>query len=709
MKTMLKRGAGVLMPIFSLPSPYGIGTFGRASYEFIDQLKRGRQTYWQVLPMGPTCYGDSPYQSYSAFAGNPYFIDLDTLKDEKLLTQDEIDACWWCDKQDQVKYDALYYYRFPLLRKAYERSSHKESEEYQAFLEENEEWLDDYALYMAVKGKYEGKSWMDWDEDIRFRRPEALSACREELAEEINYWKFLQFKFFEQWKKLKQYAKEKELQIVGDIPIYVALDSADVWSHPELFQLDEENLTPLKVSGVPPDAFSEDGQLWGNPLYDWEKMKQTDFAWWRSRMKASAKLYDAVRIDHFIGVVQYYAIPYGAVTAKDGEWEKGPGKKLTDALDEAAGETKIIAEDLGVFCQEVKDLLAYLKTIDNARDDLAVRRIINVPKRGIGATTLNRVSDYAEAYDISFYESLKRAEEIPSLGKSAAKIKPFVTFIQTMRSKLPYIGVADLLREVIEETGYVKELEAEGTDEAEARIENIDELLSKVVAYEEGEEQPTLSGFLEEVALVADIDSVGEENDYVVLMTLHSAKGLEFPKVFLAGMEDGLFPGYMSITSDNASSELEEERRLAYVGITRAMKELVITSARQRMVRGETQYNKVSRFVKEIPPELLNGEIKKPAYLENRERHTAEPVKKKRPTMRDQLSGQSMQARAFSSVHTEGGSLSYGVGDRVSHMKFGEGTVKAIVPGGRDFEVTVDFDAAGTKKMFAAFAKLKKV
>lgn len=200
MKTMLKRGAGVLMPIFSLPSPYGIGTFGRAAYEFIDQLKRGRQTYWQVLPMGPTCYGDSPYQSYSAFAGNPYFIDLDTLKDEKLLTQDEIDACWWCDKQDQVKYDALYYYRFPLLRKAYERSNHKESVEYQAFLEENEEWLDDYALYMAVKGKYEGKGWMDWDKDIRFRRPEALSACREELAEEINYWKFLQFKFFEQWK-----------------------------------------------------------------------------------------------------------------------------------------------------------------------------------------------------------------------------------------------------------------------------------------------------------------------------------------------------------------------------------------------------------------------------------------------------------------------------------------------------------------------------
>lgn len=356
--------------------------------------------------------------------------------------------------------------------------------------------------------------------------------------------------------------------------------------------------------------------------------------------------------------------------------------------------------------KEVKDLLAYLKTIDNAKDDLAVRRIINVPKRGIGATTLNRVSDYAEAYDIGFYDALKRAEEIPSMGKSAAKIKPFVNFIQTMRSKLPYIGVADLLREVIEETGYVKELEAEGTEEATARIENIDELLSKVVAYEEGEEQPTLSGFLEEVALVADIDGLEEGNEYVVLMTLHSAKGLEFPKVYLAGMEDGLFPSYMSITSDNSSEELEEERRLAYVGITRAMKELAITCARQRMVRGETQYNKVSRFVKEIPSDLLNGEIRKPAFMERSESSAPRP---RRTTMRQQPSGQSMQARAFSSANTTKGSLSYGVGDRVSHIKFGTGTVMGIIEGGRDFEVTVDFDTAGTKKMFASFAKLKKL
>lgn len=358
--------------------------------------------------------------------------------------------------------------------------------------------------------------------------------------------------------------------------------------------------------------------------------------------------------------------------------------------------------------KEIKDLLAYLKTIDNARDDLAVRRILNVPKRGIGATTVGRVTDYADAYGISFYEALKRAEEIPSMGKAAGKVKPFVNFIQMLRSKTELISVSDLLNEVIEETGYVAELEAEDTDEARARIENIDELISKVAAYEEGEEHPTLSGFLEEVALVADIDSLEEGSDYVVLMTLHSAKGLEFPKVYLAGMEDGLFPSYMSIMSDDPVTELEEERRLAYVGITRAMKELSITCARTRMIRGETQYNKVSSFVKEVPSELLNGEIRQPSFLrEQEERQSARC--QKRPTVRQQPSGQSMQAKAFSSVNTAKTSLSYSVGDRVSHIKFGEGTVTGIIEGGRDFEVTVNFDTAGTKKMFASFAKLKKV
>ena len=358
--------------------------------------------------------------------------------------------------------------------------------------------------------------------------------------------------------------------------------------------------------------------------------------------------------------------------------------------------------------KEIKDLLAYLKTIDNGRDDLAVRRIINVPKRGIGATTLLKVADWASVCGISFYDALKQAEEVPNLGKASLKIRPFVNFIQTMRSKAPIIGVSELLREIIEETGYVRELEAEGTDEATARIENIDELISKVVAYEESEEQPTLSGFLEEVALVADIDGLEEGSDYVVLMTLHSAKGLEFPKVFLAGMEDGLFPSYMSIVADNPTEAIEEERRLAYVGITRAREELAITCARTRMVRGETQYNKVSRFVKEIPSELLSAEIrqKEPKESSFAKRTVTKP---KRTSLRDQPSGQNMQSQIFTGAAMKKTALDYGVGDRVSHVKFGTGTVKAVMDGGRDYEVTVDFDTAGTKKMFAGFAKLKKI
>ncbi|MFR6280511.1 MAG: 4-alpha-glucanotransferase [Lacrimispora saccharolytica] len=357
MTTMLKRGAGILMPISSLPAPYGIGTFGKSAYEFADSLKRARQSYWQVLPLGPTSYGDSPYQSFSAFAGNPYFIDLDALLEEELLTKEEIDACYWLDSEEEVKYDAVYYYRFPLLKKAYERSRHGETEEYRAFCAKNSHWLDDYALYMALKGHFGNKEWMKWEEPIRLRKPEAVKRYEELLREEIGYWKFLQFKFYEQWEQLKNYVNGLGISIIGDIPIYVALDSADVWTHPELFQLDPDTLTPLRVAGVPPDAFSDDGQLWGNPLYDWDKIEKTGFAWWKDRMRASARLYDVVRIDHFIGVVQYYSIPYGAEDGKTGEWKQGPGKKLTDAINEAAGDAKIIAEDLGIFCPAVKELL----------------------------------------------------------------------------------------------------------------------------------------------------------------------------------------------------------------------------------------------------------------------------------------------------------------------------------------------------------------
>ena len=382
--------------------------------------------------------------------------------------------------------------------------------------------------------------------------------------------------------------------------------------------------------------------------------------------------------------------------------------------------------------KEVKDLLAYLKTIDNGQDDLAVRRIINIPKRGIGAASINKVALYAQEQEISFYDALCVAEQVPGLGKAAAKIRPFVLFIQSMKAKAKLLSVADLLQEVIETTGYVRELEAEGTDEAEARIENIDELISKAVDYAEGEEAPTLNGFLENVALVADIDSFDENSDYVVLMTLHSAKGLEFPNVYLAGLEDGLFPSYMSITSDNSQAEIEEERRLAYVGITRAKKNLTISSARVRMVRGQTQYGKVSRFVREIPPELLSGKIYEPKTKEEPiEQSTFQKARKAFRTVPsyggsgygkevgEGYGSTFRSSKATKPVYTKvenqrdfgsaGGALSYQVGDRVRHIKFGDGEVMAIVSGGRDYEVTVDFDKVGTKKMFASFAKLKKI
>ena len=356
--------------------------------------------------------------------------------------------------------------------------------------------------------------------------------------------------------------------------------------------------------------------------------------------------------------------------------------------------------------KEIKDLLAYLKTIDNGKDDLAVRRIINVPKRGIGLTTVNRITEAAQQRGISFYEALCSADLVPGLGRSISKLESFAAMIEYFRKEAEHLSITELMEEILTETGYVEELKAEGEEEAEARLQNIDEFLNKIAAYEESceEELPTLSGFLEEVALVADIDSLDEESDYVVLMTLHSAKGLEFPYVYLAGMEDGIFPSYMTITADDPT-EIEEERRLCYVGITRAKKELAMTCARRRMIRGETQYNKMSRFLKEVPPQLLStGKIvekeelelpKQNAYVQAKQSFQAKPFMISKPVQQ------------FGVKSGEG--LSYGVGDRVRHMKFGEGTVTAITEGGRDYEVSVDFDSAGTKKMFASFAKLQKV
>lgn len=360
--------------------------------------------------------------------------------------------------------------------------------------------------------------------------------------------------------------------------------------------------------------------------------------------------------------------------------------------------------------REIKDVLAYLKTIDNGKDDLAVRRIINVPKRGIGLTTINRIQESAASRGIGFYDALLGLDLIPGVARGAAKLEGFVALIEYFKGVAETLSLSDLLQEVIDKTGYIESLEAEGKEEAETRIENIDELRSKVAVYEESrldqDEKPTLSGFLEEVALVADIDSLDEEQDYVVLMTLHSAKGLEFPHVYLAGMEDGLFPSYMTVTSDDRE-DMEEERRLCYVGITRAEQKLTMTSAMRRMVRGETQYNKVSRFMKEIPLELLdNGNRSLKMFEERQEipKQTAYTQAK-----------QTFKAKAFSAaapkqfaVSKEKG-LDYVVGDRVRHMKFGEGIVTQITEGGRDFEVTVEFDTVGVKKMFAGFARLIKL
>jgi len=356
--------------------------------------------------------------------------------------------------------------------------------------------------------------------------------------------------------------------------------------------------------------------------------------------------------------------------------------------------------------REIKDLLAYLKTIDNGQDDLAVKRIINVPKRGIGLTSVSRVEEYSQARELGFYDALRGVDLIPNIGRGGAKMESFVALIEHFRMETERLTPSQLMEDIIEQTGYIESLQAEGEIEAEARIENIDELISKLITYEEScvEEPPTLSGFLEEVALVADIDSLDETSDYVVLMTLHSAKGLEFPHVYLAGLEDGIFPSYMTITADG-SDEIEEERRLCYVGITRAREELTMTCARRRMVRGETQYNKMSRFLKEVPLNLMTDgnsfakeetEVpKQTAFGQAKQAFKAKPFAALKPKQQFTV--------------TQSDNLAYDIGDRVQHQKFGEGTVTDITQGGRDYEVTVDFDGAGTKKMFAAFAKLRKI
>ena len=351
------RASGILMPIFSLPSRYGIGSFSKSAYQFVDMLKKAGQKYWQILPLCPTSYGDSPYQSFSTYAGNPYFIDLDQLIEEKLLTRKECQACDFGDDPQDIDYGKLYENRFKLLRKAYERANVGEDQEFEAYRRENAWWLDDYALFMAVKDQFDGVAWNEWAEDIRLRWSNAMDYYRRELYYEIEFYSYLQFVFMKQWKKLKNYANINGIEIIGDIPIYVAFDSADAWANPELFQFDAENL-PTAVAGCPPDGFSADGQLWGNPLYRWDYHRETGFDWWIRRIAYCSELYDVVRIDHFRGFDEYYSIPYGDTTARNGHWEKGPGIALFEVAKNRLGELNIIAEDLGYITDSVKKLVA---------------------------------------------------------------------------------------------------------------------------------------------------------------------------------------------------------------------------------------------------------------------------------------------------------------------------------------------------------------
>ncbi|MFP3155209.1 4-alpha-glucanotransferase [Lachnospiraceae bacterium ZAX-1] len=350
------RSSGILMHISSLPSPYGIGTMGKEAVKFIDFLVDAAQTYWQVLPICPTSYGDSPYQSFSGFAGDPYYIDLDYLCKDGLLLEEECQSYAWGANEREIDFGILYENRYRLLLKAFNRFKNDVPNDYYFFCKKEAEWLSDYALFMALKDKNNGESWINWEKSLKFRKEEALQRAKEELEEELFFWKMIQYLFYKQWYAIKSYANKQGIKIIGDLPIYVAGDSADVWANPSQFYLDED-LNPIDVAGCPPDGFTEDGQLWGNPLFRWDKMKQDHYAWWTKRLKGMSKLFDIVRIDHFRGFDSYYAIPYGDKTAKYGEWREGPGIKLFQTMKEELGEINIIVEDLGFLTPSVKKLV----------------------------------------------------------------------------------------------------------------------------------------------------------------------------------------------------------------------------------------------------------------------------------------------------------------------------------------------------------------
>ncbi|WP_147539451.1 4-alpha-glucanotransferase [Anaerotruncus rubiinfantis] len=350
------RASGILLHISSLPSDYGIGTIGQAAFDFVDFLHTAGQRFWQVLPLGPTSYGDSPYQSFSTFAGNPYFIDLDLLTQDGLLEKQEYEGIDWGDDPACTDYEKLYKNRFSVLRRAFERGFARDEKAVAEFRRRQGGWLEDYALFMALKDRFGGRAWSEWDDGLRLREPGALERARLECAEDLDFWVYVQYLFFTQWFALKTYANKNGVELIGDLPIYVAADSADVWAHPELFWLDEDR-KPVFIAGVPPDYFSPDGQLWGNPLYDWKVHEETGYHWWIERIRMVTSVCDMVRIDHFRGFAGFYAVPFGDADAKGGHWEKGPGRAVFAAAEKELGKSRIIAEDLGILTDDVYELL----------------------------------------------------------------------------------------------------------------------------------------------------------------------------------------------------------------------------------------------------------------------------------------------------------------------------------------------------------------
>ena len=351
----LTRGAGILLPISSLPSAYGIGTFGNAAFKFIDLLADLKQKYWQILPMGPLTVGDSPFQSISLFAGNPYYIDLEALIRDGLLLREEVNSYSWGTNDESIDYSVLYQNRYKVLQTAFERFDCRDGQ-YMTFCDESRSWLEDYSLYMALKYRFDNKAWYEWEEALRSRHEEVLIQYRDQLSHQISFWKFCQYEFYRQWNELKEYANKKGIQIIGDVPFYVAYDSVDVWVHQNLFLLDAQG-SMLRVAACPPDNFSENGQIWGNPIYDWDAMEADGFSWWRTRIEHQAALFDVIKLDHFLGAVKYFSIEAGEPDIRKGRWSKGPGRKLADAVEEAVGNKKIIAENMGTVLPGVNKLI----------------------------------------------------------------------------------------------------------------------------------------------------------------------------------------------------------------------------------------------------------------------------------------------------------------------------------------------------------------